>query len=349
MGSFSAEKATRLRIACPNLFELLEAGGMSHDLLSIKSERPFKIFAGSSNRPLAETLAELLGPALGRVKLGTFSDGEIQCEIQENVRGIDAYVLQSTSSPSNTNLMELLIMGDALKRASARSLCAVVPYYGYSRQDRKTAPRTPITARLVADLITAAGFNRVITFDLHAGQIQGFFGFPVDHLFGSYVFRPHLLAKYKGAQATVVSPDAGGTERARIMAKVLDCPLAIVDKRRSAPNEAKAMNLIGDVTGRVAILIDDMIDTAGTLTEAARLLRAQGAAKVVACASHGVFSGPALKRLQETHFDEIVVTDTIPLQEGFKKLNNLTVLTVAPLIAETIQRIQRNDSVSALF
>jgi len=312
-------------------------------------QRPFKIFAGNSNPPLAQKISDLIRMPLGNRVLRTFSDGEIHSEIAENVRGIDAYIVQSTCNPANTNLMELLILGDALRRASTRTVTAVIPYYGYSRQDRKTAPRTPITARLVADLISAAGFNRVITVDLHAGQIQGFFNFPVDHLFGNYVMKPHLLKKYSSEPLTIVSPDAGGTERARYMAKALDCPLAIVDKRRSGPNEAKAMNLIGEIKGRTAILVDDMIDTAGTLSEASRLLRAEGALKVVACASHGVFSGPALERLSEANFDELVISDTIPLQEGFKKLNNLTVLSVAPLIAETILRIQRNDSVSALF
>ncbi len=312
-------------------------------------ERPFKIFSGSSNPQLAQAIADKLGVELGKRVLRTFSDGEIHCEIQENVRGHDAFVIQSTSSPCNTNLMELLILGDALRRASTRSVCAVIPYYGYARQDRKTAPRTPITARLVADLITAAGFNRVICMDLHAGQIQGYFDFPVDHLFGSAVSFPYLSQKYSSQPVTIVSPDAGGTERARIMAKMFDAPLAIVDKRRSGPNEAKAMNLIGEVRGRCAILLDDMIDTAGTLTEAARLLKAEGASKIVACASHGVFSGAALERLSGADFDEVVVTDTIPLQESFKKLKNLTVLTVAPLVAETIRRNQRNESVSSLF
>lgn len=313
------------------------------------SERPFKIFAGNSNLPLAESIAAKLGTKLGKRLLNTFSDGEIQCEVQENVRGLDVYVVQSTCQPTNTNLMELLILGDALRRASVRSICAVTPYYGYSRQDRKTAPRTPITARLCADLISAAGFNRLIVLDLHAGQIQGFFHFPVDHLFGIPVSYPYLSEKYGSNEITVVSPDAGGTERARIMAKRLNAPLAIVDKRRSGPNEAKAMNLIGEVAGRVAIIVDDMVDTAGTLTEAARLLKEKGAKTVVATASHGIFSGPALDRLRDAPLDEIVVSDTIPLQDGFKKLKNLTVLTVAPIVAETIRRIQRNDSVSGLL
>jgi len=322
---------------------------MSDREAPIAQARPFKLFAGSSNPELAENIGRLLGVKLGQRVLRTFSDGEIHCEIQENVRGLDAFVVQSTCNPANNNLMEMLILGDALRRASTRSVCAVVPYYGYSRQDRKTAPRTPITAKLVADLIHAGGYNRLIVVDLHAGQIQGFFDFPVDHLFGSAVLYPYLKPKYGDLPITIVSPDAGGTERARIMAKLMDSPLAIVDKRRSGPNEAKAMNLIGDVRGRCAILIDDMIDTAGTLSEAARLLKDQGALKIVACASHAIFSGPALQRLEVAAFDEIVVSDTIPLQEGFKTLKNLTVLTVGPLIAETIRRIQCNESVSALF
>ncbi|MBS1983759.1 MAG: ribose-phosphate pyrophosphokinase [Bdellovibrionales bacterium] len=313
------------------------------------SARPFKVFAGSSNPSLAEEIVTLLGSKLGERKLSTFSDGEIQCEIRENVRGLDTYVVQSTCNPANTHLMELLILGDALRRASVRSACAVIPYYGYSRQDRKTAPRTPITAKLIADLITAAGFNRVIAVDLHAGQIQGFFHFPVDHLFGSPVMVPYLKQQYSNKEVTIVSPDAGGTERARIMAKFMGAPLAIVDKRRSGPNEAKAMNLIGEVRGRVAIIVDDMVDTAGTLTEAVRLLRNEGAAEVVACMSHGIFSGPALTRLKDAQLNEIIVTNTIPLSEGIKNLSNLRVLTVAPMVAETIRRIQCNASVSAIL
>lgn len=312
------------------------------------SARPYKIFSGNANPALAEEIAVLLGAHVGARRLQRFSDGEIYCEIHENVRGVDSYVVQSTSNPANDHLMELLVMGDALKRASARSVCAVLPYYGYSRQDRKTAPRTAITARLVADLVTAAGFNRVITLDLHAGQIQGFFNFPVDHLFGTPVIHPYLKERFPSSEVTIVSPDAGGTERARIMARFLDCPLAIVDKRRSAPNEAQAMNLIGAVENRIAILIDDMVDTGGTLLEASKLLRQKGAKKVVACASHPVLSGPALARFQEAQFDEIVVTNTIPLPEGFKNLSNMKVLTVAPAFAETIRRIQCNDSVSAI-
>jgi ribose-phosphate pyrophosphokinase len=312
-------------------------------------ERPFQVFTGNANPALAQKIADELKAPLGRRKLSAFSDGEIQCEIHENVRGIDAYVIQSTCSPANHNLMELLIMGDALRRASARTICAVIPYYGYARQDRKVLPRTPITARLVANLLTAAGYNRAMVYDLHAGQIQGFFDYPLDHLFPSAVSAPALAAKYKGEPCTVVSPDAGGVERARIFAKYLDAPLAIVDKRRSGPNEAKAMNLIGEVRGRRAIIVDDMIDTAGTLCEAVRLLKQEGATSVVACASHGIFSGPAPQRLAEAQLEEILISDTIPLQESLRTLKNLSVVSVAPLFADTIRRIQRNDSVSELF
>jgi ribose-phosphate pyrophosphokinase len=312
-------------------------------------ERPYKLFAGSSNPALSAHIAEHLGKALGKQKLGAFADGEVQYEIHENVRGIDAYVIQSTCNPTNQNLMELLVMGDALRRASARSVCAVIPYYGYARQDRKVAPRTPITAKLVANLLTAGGFNRAIIFELHAGQIQGFFDYPVDHLFASPIAGPYIQKKYEGKDVTIVSPDAGGVERARIIAKQLESPMAIVDKRREGPNQAKAMNLIGEVKGRHAIIVDDMIDTAGTLCEAVRLLRREGATSVAAYASHGIFSGSAYSRLEAEKLDELIISDTIPLREEFKKLNNLKVLSCAPLIGETIRRIQRNDSVSALF
>ncbi len=312
-------------------------------------ERPYKLFSGTSNPLLAQKIAEQLGRALGKQKLSAFADGEIQYEIHENVRGIDAYVIQSTCNPTNDNLIELLVMGDALRRASTRSVCAVIPYFGYARQDRKVAPRTPITAKLVANLLTAGGFNRAIIFELHAGQIQGFFDYPVDHLFASPIAGPYLEKKYQGKEVTIVSPDAGGVERARIIAKQLGAPMAIVDKRREGPNQAKAMNLIGEIKGRHAIIVDDMIDTAGTLCEAVRLLRREGSLSVSCYASHGVFSGPAFDRLQAEKLDELIISDTIPLREEFKKLNNLTVLSCAPLIGETICRIQRNDSVSALF
>jgi ribose-phosphate pyrophosphokinase len=319
------------------------------NMVSTLHPRPFRVFAGSSSHELGNRIAAHLGVHLGDSLLSTFADGETRFEIRENVRGLDVYIVQSTSFPVNHNLMELLVMCDAFRRASVRSVCAVVPYYGYSRQDRKPAPRTPITARLVADLIEAAGFDRLISVDLHAGQIQGFFSFPVDHLFSMNTLFQGIHEDLKGKELTVVSPDAGGTERARVMAKNFQCPLAIVDKRREAPNKAKAMNLIGDVKGRVALLVDDMIDTAGTLVQASTLLKEQGATEVWVAASHGVFSGPALERLEDKSIDHVVVTDTIPLKEGFKKLSKLRVVTVAPLIAETILRIQRNDSVSALL
>ena len=312
-------------------------------------ERPFKIFSGNANIELSEKIAAQLGAKLGERKLNRFSDGEIQCEIDENVRGLDAYVIQPTCAPCNENLMELLIMGDSLRRASTRSLCAVLPYYGYARQDRKVAPRTPITAKLIANLLTTAGYNRAIVYDLHAGQIQGFFDYPVDHLFPSAVAPQELQKRFEGEDLTIVSPDAGGVERARIFAKRLNSPLAIVDKRREGPNQAKAMNLIGEVKGRTAIIVDDIIDTGGTLCEAVRLLKEQGATKVISFASHGVFSGPAYERLSKAEVDEFIICDTIPLREDFKTLKNLSVLSVAPLVAECIKRIQRNDSVSALF
>lgn len=318
-------------------------------MVSTLHPRAFRIFSGSASQDLGASIASHLGMPLGQSLISTFADGESRFEIRENVRGLDIYIVQSTSNPVNHNLMELLVMCDAFKRASVRSICAVLPYYGYSRQDRKPAPRTPITARLVADLIQTAGFNRLISVDLHAGQIQGFFNFPVDHLFSMNVLYQGIKNDLDGRNLTVVSPDAGGTERARVMAKFFKAPLAIVDKRREAPNQAKAMNLIGDVAGRTALLLDDMIDTAGTLLQAATLLKEKGAEEVWACASHGVFSGPALERLSDPALDRIVVTDTIPLKEGFKKLKSLRVVTVAPLIAETILRIQRNDSVSALL
>lgn len=319
-------------------------------MVSTLHPRPYKVFAGSASMELGGRVASHLGITLGNSLLTTFADGETRFEIKENVRGLDVYIVQSTCNPTNHHLMELLVMCDAFKRASVRSICAVVPYYGYSRQDRKPAPRSPITARLVADLIQVAGFHRLISIDLHAGQIQGFFNFPVDHLFSMGVLYHGLKEGLEGRDdLTVVSPDAGGTERARVMAKFFKAPLAIVDKRREAPGKAKAMNLIGDVKGRIALLVDDMIDTAGTLVEAATLLKEQGATQVWASASHGVFSGPALERISSPALDKVIVTDTIPLKEGFKKLSKLQVVTIAPLIGETILRIQRNDSVSALL
>lgn len=312
--------------------------------------RKFKLFCGSASPGLSESIAAKCNTQLGKTFLGRFSDGEIQFELLESVRGSDVYLIQSTHNPCNDNIMELLIMADTMKRASARSICAVIPYYGYGRQDRKTAPRTPISARLIADLIATAGFDRVITVDLHAGQIQGFFNFPLDHLFfGTPVAIPYIGKKYSSDDLVVVSPDAGGTERARIMAKMLKCPLAIVDKRRSAPNKAEAHNLIGDVDGKVAVIFDDIVDTAGTLCQSGKLIKEEGASKVIACATHPVFSGPAIERLSGSDFHEIIVSDTISLKDEAKKLKNLTVLSMSSLIGETIMRIQSDVSVSELI
>ncbi len=310
-----------------------------------------KLFSGNANRSLAEGICDKLDLHLSKAKVGRFSDGEIQIEIADNVRGRDVYVIQSTCAPSNENLMELLIMGDALKRASAERITAVVPYYGYARQDRKVAPRAPITAKLIADLLTATGFHRVLTMDLHAGQIQGFFNVPVDNLFGSTKLIPHLQNSPIGRRKdlVVVSPDAGGVERARYFAKALGCGLAIVDKRRSGPNVAHVMHIVGDVKDKYAILVDDMIDTAGTLTKAAAAIVDNGAVGVMATATHAVLSGPAAKRIQDSPLDEVVVTDTIPLSQAARDTGKITVCTVSDLLAEAIRSIHHSDSVSRLF
>jgi ribose-phosphate pyrophosphokinase len=276
-----------------------------------------------------------------------FSDGEIRIEVGDNVRGKDVFVVQPTCSPVNYNLMELLLILDALKRASAGRVTAVVPYYGYSRQDRKVTPRAPISAKLVADLLQAAGMSRLITMDLHAGQIQGFFDVPVDNLFAAPVLLSHL--RDLDEDKMIVSPDAGGVERARAYAKRLGVGLAIVDKRRDAPNQAKAMNLIGDVKGKTAILLDDMIDTAGTICQAGQVLMDNGASKVIACATHAVLSGPAIDRLEQSVFDEVVVTNTIPVTGEKARCGKLTVLTVAELLAKAINSVHAETSVSVLF
>ncbi len=308
-----------------------------------------KIFAGNSNLPLAREICGHLAVPLGSAKARTFSDGEIMVEIGENVRGRDVYVIQSTCAPSNSNLMELLIMTDALKRASAARITAVIPYFGYARQDRKVAPRTPITSKLVADLISVAGTNRVLTMDLHAGQIQGFFNIPVDHLYAAPVILDDLKARFN-KRVVVVSPDAGGTERARAIAKRLDAGLAIIDKRRSGPNVSEVMHIIGDVAGETCIIVDDMIDTAGTLCQAARALKEEGAAEVYACATHAVLSGPALQRIsEEAGLAEVVVTNSIPVADKIKDCPKLRVLSVAELLAEAIRRINSDESVSSLF
>jgi ribose-phosphate pyrophosphokinase len=308
-----------------------------------------RIFSGNSNPSLAEKICDNLNLPLGKAKVRTFSDGEIMVEIGENVRGRDIYIIQSTCAPTNNNLMELLIIMDALRRASAATITAVIPYYGYARQDRKAAPRTPITSKLVADLITTAGADRVVTVDLHAGQIQGFFNIPVDNLYAAPVILEHLKNKFDGEDIVMVSPDAGGTERARAFAKRLGCTLAVIDKRRTGPNVAEVMHLIGDVKDKVAIILDDMIDTAGTLTQAAGALKNHGARRIYACASHGVLSGPALDRINNSSIEEILITDTIPLLDNDKDYSKIKVLTVAELLAEAIRRIHEDESVSSLF
>jgi len=307
-----------------------------------------KIFSCNSNIALAREICGDLAVPLGNAKVKTFSDGEIMVEVGENVRGRDVYVIQSICAPSNNNLMELLIMTDALKRASAASITAVIPYFGYARQDRKVAPRTPITSKLVADLIATAGMDRVLTIDLHAGQIQGFFDIPVDHLYAAPVILSDLKARFSG-RVVVVSPDAGGTERARAFAKRLDAGLAIIDKRRSGPNVSEVMNIIGDVEDEVCFIVDDMIDTAGTLCQAAQALKDKGARKVYAYATHPVLSGPALDRISESCLEEVVVANTIPLGDKLQRCPKLRVLSVAELLAEAIRRIHGDESVSSLF
>jgi len=308
-----------------------------------------KIFAGNSNRPLAEAVGRTLGVSLGGALIGRFSDGETQVEITDNARGGDVFVVQSICTPTNDNLMELLLMLDALKRASAKRITAVIPYYGYARQDRKVAPRVPISAKLVADLITTAGASRVLTVDLHAGQIQGFFDIPVDNVYAAPPLLGYLREKTGSRPLTVISPDAGGVERARAFAKRLGAGLAIIDKRRARPNEVAEMQIIGEVDGNTAVIVDDMVDTAGTLCAAARAVREAGAPAVFACASHAVLSGPAIQRLAESALDELVVTDTIPLRPEAARLAKIHVLTVAPLIGEAIRRTHEEDSISSLF
>jgi ribose-phosphate pyrophosphokinase len=308
-----------------------------------------RIFSGNSNPQLALNICASLNVKLSAARVRNFSDGEILVEIGENVRGRDVYIIQSTCAPTNDNLMELLIMADALKRASAATITAVMPYYGYARQDRKAAPRTPITAKLVADLITTSGIDRVVTIDLHAGQIQGFFNIPVDNLYAAPVILSYLKTRFDGQPVVMVSPDAGGTERARAFAKRLGCTLAVIDKRRTGPNVAEIMHLIGDVRDKIAIILDDMVDTAGTLTQAAKALKENGAKAVFACATHGVLSGPAIERINNSDIEEIVLTDTIPLGSKQEQTTKVQVLSVAALLAEAIKRIHEDESVSSLF
>lgn len=307
-----------------------------------------RIFAGNSNPELAQSICAYLGSDLGNARVGRFSDGEIRVEIDESVRGADVYVIQSTCAPVNDNLMEMLIMTDALKRASAGSVSAVIPYFGYARQDRKAAPRAPISARLVTDLLSAAGANRIITMELHAGQIQGFFNGPVDHLYCSPVMLKYLR-ELELTNPVIVSPDAGGVERARAYAKKLNAMLAIVDKRRAGPNVAEVMNLIGDVEGCDAILVDDMIDTAGTLCQAAETIKKFGAKRVFAVATHPVLSGPAIGRLSESCLEQVIISDSIPLSSSGRACPKLKVLSVADIFGEAIKRIHDFDSVSSLF
>jgi ribose-phosphate pyrophosphokinase len=307
-----------------------------------------RIFSGNANIALAEDICRSFNMPLGNAKVGTFSDGEIMVEIQENVRGMDVFIIQSMCAPVNDHLMELLIMIDAMKRASADRITATIPYYGYARQDRKVAPRVPISAKLIADLLTAAGADRVLTIDLHAGQIQGFFNIPVDNLFATPVLLEYLREKYHN-DLVIVSPDAGGVERARAIAKRLEASLAIIDKRREGPNESQVMNVIGDIKNKTALIMDDMVDTAGTLTQAADVLAARGANTVSACCIHPVLSGSAIEKINTCCLQELVVTNTIPLNDKIKSTRKLTVLSVGGLLAEAIKRIHRNDSVSSLF
>ncbi len=310
--------------------------------------KAFSIFSGNANRELAEAICRFLETPLGHAQVTRFADGEVYVEIQENVRGSNCFVVQPTCTPVNDNLMELLVMIDALKRASAGSIIAVIPYFGYARQDRKAKPRTPISARLVADLLTAAGVDRVLSVDLHAGQIQGFFNIPVDHLFAMPVLMEYLRGKFS-ADAVIVSPDAGGVERARAYSKRHGGSLAIIDKRRPAANVAEVVNIIGDVKGRDAIIVDDMIDTAGTLCAAANAVMEHGARAVYACASHGVLSGPAVERIIASPLQEVIFTDSIPPKAEFKGSPKFRVLSVARLLGEAVKRIHLGDSISSLF
>jgi len=308
----------------------------------------FIVFGGNSNPDLVQEICAYLKAPMGAAKVNTFSDGEVQIEIHVNVRAKDIFVVQSTCCPVNDNLVELLLMIDALKRSSARRITAVIPYYGYARQDKKVAPRVPISAKLVADLLTVSGADRVITMDLHAGQIQGFFDIPVDNLFSAPVLIDYIMKNFE-KNIVVVSPDAGGVERARAFAKRLDADLAIVDKRRESPNKAQAMAVIGDVAGKVAIILDDMVDTAGTLTQAAGALAAKGATQVHACCSHPVLSGPAIERIRASELNSLVVTNTIPLNGKAVACDKIKALSVSELFGEAIIRCHKGDSVTSLF
>jgi len=308
-----------------------------------------KIFAGNSNLPLAREICQHLKMPLGQATVESFSDGESRVEVQENVRGGDVFVIQSTCAPGNNNLMELLLMLDAFKRASAKRITAVIPYYGYARQDRKVAPRVPISAKLVADLITTAGASRILTMDLHSGQIQGFFNIPVDNLYATPVLLQYLKQRLNHSEVTIVSPDAGGVERARDFATRLDASLAIIDKRRSGPNVVAEMNIIGEVKGQIAVLLDDMVDTAGTLTMAAGALKREGARRILACCTHPVLSGPAIQKINESPLEELIATNSVPLSPLSASCNKIKVLSVAHLIGEAIRRTHEERSISSLF
>lgn len=318
------------------------------------SEPPIKIFAGNSNPKLAQEVADYIGVSLGKMNVGRFSDGEITISIDESVRGQHAYVLQSTSTPPNEHIMEMLVIIDALKRASASDITVLMPYYGYARQDRKTGPREPITAKLIADLLEAAGATRIISLELHAAQIQGFFNVPYDHLYSGPIFLEDIRQKYGvpsgGHEDTViVSPDAGGVERARAFAKKLGLGLVIIDKRRRKPGVAEVMHIIGDVKGKNAIIVDDMIDTAGTLTKGAEALLINGARSVSAYAAHAVFSGPAIDRITKSPISEVVVSNTIPLSPAAEEAQNIRQLSCSHLVGEAIKRVHHSDSISSLF
>lgn len=306
------------------------------------------VFTGNANPELAEEIAKVMGTKVSEATVKRFSDGETWVEVLENVRGRDVFIIQPTCAPANEHLMELLIMIDCMNRASADRITAVIPYYGYARQDRKVSPRTPISSKLVADLLTAAGADRVLTMDLHAGQIQGFFSKPVDHLYAKPVLIEYLKNELKD-NLVVVTPDAGGAERARSYGKLLGSPMALIDKRRDKPNSSDVMHVIGDVKGRRAVIIDDIIDTAGTIVKAASALVDRGATEVYACCTHPVFSGPAISRLKESVIKEIIVTNTIPLTDAAKDMGKIKSLSVAKLLGEAINRIHSGDSVSSLF
>ena len=308
-----------------------------------------KVIAGNSNRPLAEAISACLSTPLTKANIKRFADQEVFVEILENVRGEDCFIIQSTSAPANDHLMELLVIMDALKRASARRITAVLPYYGYARQDRKAGPRTPISAKLVANLITTAGADRVVTLDLHSGQIQGFFDIPLDNLYSAPVFTNDIRARYQGDDVMVVSPDVGGVVRARAIARRIDADLAIIDKRREKAGVSEVMNIIGDVRGRRCIMVDDIVDSAGTLCNAAEALMKAGAVSVAAFVTHGVLSGGAVARVTASPLEELVITDSIPATEAVKLAHNIRQLTIAPLMAESIQRISEERSVSSLF